>query len=177
MICKQLADSNKLRPTLGVLEEHIKHVRVWWQVTIIQQQPFNLLKFGYYKDDVVRYLQSLRQFFLHHRPSSSSSDGAVKPIATSTFLQGNTQSSTWIPHSDTLQMPQPSESIMPHHIRHTLHTQKSTLRFLSFSDTPHIHLTSSFPSPPNFADLLSLLTRFQSHMSIHSGHKPISYVG
>ena len=30
-----------------------------------------------------------------------------------------------VTHSYTLQMPQPSESIMPHHIRHTLHTQKT----------------------------------------------------
>ena len=105
LICKQLAESNKLRPTLGALEEHIKHVRVRCQVTIMQQQPFNLLKFGFYKDDVVRYRQSLRRFFLHHKPSSSSSDGVVKPTATSTFLQANTQSFTWIPHSYTLQMP------------------------------------------------------------------------
>ena len=100
-------------------------MRLWCQATVMQQQPFNLLKFGYYEDDVVRHRQSLRRFFLHHRPSSSSSDGAVKPTATSTFLQANTQSSTWIPHSYTLQMPQPSESIMPQHIRHTLHTQKT----------------------------------------------------
>ena len=95
------------------------------QVTVTQQQPFNLLTFGYYKDDVFRYHQSLQRFFLHHRPSSSSSDGAVKLIATSTFLQANTQSSTWIPHSYTLQMPQPSESITPHHIHHILHTQET----------------------------------------------------
>ena len=30
-ICEQLAESNKLRPTLGALEEHIKHVRDWCQ--------------------------------------------------------------------------------------------------------------------------------------------------
>jgi len=45
-----------------------------------------------------------------------------------------------------LHMSKPSQSATPHHIRHTLYTQKtelykSTLRFLSFSDTPHIHLT------------------------------------
>ena len=54
LFCKQLAESNKLPPTLGALEEHIKRVRlqsrVWCQATLIQQQPFEPLKFGYYKD-------------------------------------------------------------------------------------------------------------------------------
>ena len=49
-----IAESNKLPPTLGALEEHIKRVRVqsrvWFQATIMQQQPFELLIFGYYKD-------------------------------------------------------------------------------------------------------------------------------
>ena len=53
LFCKQLAESNKLPPTLGALEEHIKRVRlqsrVWCQATIMQQQPFDPLKFGYYK--------------------------------------------------------------------------------------------------------------------------------
>ena len=49
-----------------------------------------------------------------------------------------------------------------------------TLRFLSFSDTPHIHLTitSSVPSSPDIADLQPSSPRFQSHISMHSGHKP-----
>ncbi len=54
LFCKQLAESNKLPPTLGALEEHIKRVRlqsrVWYQTTIMQQQPFEPLQFGYYKD-------------------------------------------------------------------------------------------------------------------------------
>ncbi len=54
LFCKQLAESNKLPPTLGALEEHIKRVRlqsrVWCQATIMQQQPFEPLEFGYYKD-------------------------------------------------------------------------------------------------------------------------------
>ena len=55
LLCKQFAESNKLPPTLGALEEHIKRVslqsRVWHQVTVMQQQPFvEPLQFGYYKD-------------------------------------------------------------------------------------------------------------------------------
>ena len=54
LFCKQLAESNRLPPTLGALEEHIKCVRlqsrVWSQATVMQQQPFDPLKFGYYKD-------------------------------------------------------------------------------------------------------------------------------
>ncbi|SMN02506.1 hypothetical protein SPONN_1209 [uncultured Candidatus Thioglobus sp.] len=54
LFCKQLAESNKLPPTLGALEEHIDRVRlqsrVWCQATLVQQQPFEPLKFGYYKD-------------------------------------------------------------------------------------------------------------------------------
>ena len=44
----------KLPPTLDALEEHIKRVRlqsqVWYQATVMQQQPFDPIKFGYYKD-------------------------------------------------------------------------------------------------------------------------------
>ena len=55
--------------------------------------------------------------------------------ATSIFLQANTQSST-------LQMSKPPQSATPRHIHHTpRRLYKSTLRFLSFSNTPHIHLT------------------------------------
>ena len=54
MFCKQLAESNKLPFTIGALEEHIKRVRlqsrVWYQATVMHQQPFELLQFGYYKD-------------------------------------------------------------------------------------------------------------------------------
>ena len=44
----------------------------------------------------------------------------------------------------TLQMSKPSQSSTPHHISNTINTKKvhkSSLRFLSFKDTPHIHLT------------------------------------
>jgi len=47
MFCKQLAEGNKLPPTLGALEEHIKRVcsqsRLWYQATVMQQQPFEPL--------------------------------------------------------------------------------------------------------------------------------------
>ena len=41
-------------------------------------------------------------------------------------------------------MPKPSQSAMLHHLSHTVNTQrlyKSSLRFLSVNDAPHIHLT------------------------------------
>jgi len=53
MFCKQLAESNKLPPTLGALEEHnfIKYGRLqsraWYQATVMQQQPFESLQFSY----------------------------------------------------------------------------------------------------------------------------------
>ncbi len=54
LFCKQLAESNKLPPTLGALEEHINRVRlqsrVWCQATVMQQQPLDPLQFGYYMD-------------------------------------------------------------------------------------------------------------------------------
>lgn len=54
LFCKQLAESNKLPPTLGALEEHINRVRVqsrvWCQATLMQQHPFDPLKFGYFKN-------------------------------------------------------------------------------------------------------------------------------
>ncbi len=54
LFCKQLAESNKLPPTLGALEEHINYVRlqsrVWCQATVMQQQPLDPLQFGYYMD-------------------------------------------------------------------------------------------------------------------------------
>ena len=75
-----------------------------------------------------------------------------------------------IPNQSTLQMSKPSQSAMPRSPHPPLCTPrrlyKSTLRFLSFSNTPHIHLSSI----PNFADMLSSSPRFQSHMSIHFGH-------
>ena len=46
-------------------------------------------------------------------------------------------------HTLTLQMSKPSQSSTPHHISNTIprRLHKSSLRFLSFKDTPHIHLT------------------------------------
>ena len=48
---------------------------------------------------------------------------------------------SYVPHAQTTSTPQ---STTPHHLSHALNPKrlyKSTLRFLSFSDTPHIHLT------------------------------------
>jgi len=54
LFCQQLAESNKLPPTLGARQEHTKCVRlqsrVWCQATVMQQQPFDPLKFGDYTD-------------------------------------------------------------------------------------------------------------------------------
>ena len=54
LFCKQLAESNRLPPTLGALDEHIKRVRlqsrIWNQATAMLQQPFDPLEYGYYKD-------------------------------------------------------------------------------------------------------------------------------
>ena len=106
LICKQLAESNKLRPTLGALEEHIKHVRVRCQVTIMQQQPFNLLKFGFYKGrcgqippvttTVLPAPQAFIEFIRWCCETNCHLHLSTGP---------NTQSFTWIPHSYTLQMP------------------------------------------------------------------------
>ena len=44
LFCKQLAESNKLPPTPGALEKHVKRVRlqsrVWCHATIMKQQHF-----------------------------------------------------------------------------------------------------------------------------------------
>ena len=48
---------------------------------------------------------------------------------------------SYVPHAQTTSTPQ---STTPHHLSHALNPKrlyKSTLRFLSFSDTPHIQLT------------------------------------
>ena len=86
--------------------------------------------------------------------------------ATTTFLQADTQSSPFL------------RSTCPNHLNlpylttsSTLCTSrilyKSTQRFLSFSDTPHIHLTIiRFRLSPDFADSLSSSPRYQSHMSM-----------
>ena len=96
-------------------------------------------------------------------------------------------------HTPTCQMPKPPQSAIPHHICHTLYTQKTTnphcisypsypsyiiilsytIDTLNVNKTPHIHLTiiRSVLSRLH-ADLLSSSPRFQSHMSMHSGHEP-----
>ena len=55
LFCKHLAESNKLPPTTGALEEHIERVRVqsrvWCQATVMWQQLFDPLKHGYHQDD------------------------------------------------------------------------------------------------------------------------------
>ena len=53
---KQLAESNKLSLTPGALEENMKRrvrlqSRVWCQATIMNQKPFDPLKYGYYSKD------------------------------------------------------------------------------------------------------------------------------
>ena len=49
---------------------------------------------------------------------------------------------------------------------------KSTQRFLSFNETPPLHLIpSSVPPSQNFADFQPSSPMFHSHMSTHSGHK------
>lgn len=55
LFCKHLAESDKLPPTLGALEQHIKRVcvqsRVWSQADVPQQQPCDPLENGYYQDE------------------------------------------------------------------------------------------------------------------------------
>ncbi|CAG2058058.1 unnamed protein product, partial [Timema podura] len=49
MYCpKQLVESNKLPPSLGTLKERVRlQSRVWFQVTVVQQQPFDPLSLVY----------------------------------------------------------------------------------------------------------------------------------
>ena len=82
---------------------------------------------------------------------------------TSTFLP-DTQSSL---SALTFLLPKPSQSTMPHHLSHTLNTQttvQTSLRFLSFRDTPHIHLTI-------IRSALSRLCRFSAFIA----HVSVSY--
>ena len=73
LFCKQLTESDKLPPTLGAPDEHVKRVRlqsrIWLQATIMQQQPFDPINLGYYKDSDGQILPVT--FFLHLRLSSS----------------------------------------------------------------------------------------------------------
>ena len=84
--------------------------------------------------------------------------------ATSTFLQADTQSSTLLcaPDAQTTSIchvsPHPPHSIYPIDYKFTLH-------FLSFSDTPHIHLTI-------FHSVLSKLCRFSAFIA----HVSVPYV-
>ena len=58
-------------------------------------------------------------------------------------------------------MPKPPQSTMSHHLSHALNPKrldKSTLRFLSFRDTPHIHLTI-------IRSVLSKLCRFATFIA------------
>ena len=54
LFSRHLAESSKLPPTPGALEEHIERVRVqsrvWCQATVIWQSPFDPLEHGYYKN-------------------------------------------------------------------------------------------------------------------------------
>ena len=82
---KQLAESNKLPPTPGALEEHINRVRlqsrVWCHATVMKQQLFDPLNFGYYKDTDGHILPVTTRFFLPRRPSSSWSEASAIPTA------------------------------------------------------------------------------------------------
>lgn len=55
LFCKHLAESSKLPPTPGALEEHIERVRVqsmvWSQATVMVQHQFDPIKHGYYQND------------------------------------------------------------------------------------------------------------------------------
>jgi hypothetical protein len=55
LFCKHLAESNKLPPTIGALEEHIECVqvqsRVWCQATVMWQELFNPFEHGYYQNN------------------------------------------------------------------------------------------------------------------------------
>ena len=55
LFCKHLAESTKLPPTDGSLEQHIERVhiqaRVWFQATVMWQHLLDPLKHGYYQND------------------------------------------------------------------------------------------------------------------------------
>ena len=80
-------------------------------------------------------IQDVNQALSYHHPhilsKSSYSSPYISPLPPPPFDRP-------IPniHTPKLQMPKPPQSAMPHH-----RLYKSTLRSLSFSDTPHIHLT------------------------------------
>jgi hypothetical protein len=54
LFCKQMAESEKLPPTVGALHQHILRVhlqaRVWGQASIVQQESLDPLENGYHKD-------------------------------------------------------------------------------------------------------------------------------
>ena len=79
-------------------------------------------------------------------------------------------------HTPRLQMLKPPQSTPPHcHASHSVHPENCTNpHCISYSSvTPRTSISpSSVPFSPNFADWLSSSPRFQSHMSMHSGHKP-----
>ena len=85
--------------------------------------------------------------------------------ATTTFLQADPNHlHSYVPHAQTTSIyhaSPPQRRSEPQKIVQ-IHTVLPI-----FSDTPHIHLTIIRSV---FADLLSSSPRFQSHMSIHSGH-------
>ena len=76
----------------------------------------------------------------------------------------------------TFHMPKPPQSTPPHYLIDALCTQKTVQIHTAFS-YPSAKLCtsispSSVPFSPDFADSLSSSPRFQSHMSMHSRHKP-----
>ena len=127
---------------------------------------------------------SLNTTHSEHKPSSSITSfthslqvflPAHHTPATTTFLQADTKSS---PLALTFHMPKPPQSTMSHHLSHALKSEPpkdcTNPHCTSYpSAIPRTFISpSSVPSYPDFADLLSSSPRFQSHMSILSGHKP-----
>ena len=82
-------------------------------------------------------------------------------------------STGWHPIISTLtfHMPKPPQSTTPHHLSHALNTQKTVQ---IHTVLPILQRHPAHPSSPDFADLPSS-PRFQSHMSMHSGHTPSVY--
>ena len=64
------------------------------------------------------------------------------------------------PHPPHSVHPEPEDCTNPHCISYPSATPRTSIS------------PSSIPSSPDSADLLSSSPRFQSHMSVHSGHKP-----
>ncbi|KAG1696938.1 Follicle-stimulating hormone receptor [Nymphon striatum] len=86
LFCKHLAESNKLPPTTGALEKHIKRVQVqsivWFQATVMWQQLFDPLKHGYHQG-------RQRLHTTCHHQSYISTTGYCRVNQMSQLLSGN----------------------------------------------------------------------------------------